>query len=327
MIDKEYIIWAYRLLLERDPESTAVIIEKQKHEKSINSLVKTIIESDEYKELFFEKNNFQLSNSDITDSKVIFLHLPKTGGTTLHHILTSNFKATDICPERFNGLQDYPAGKLAKYRLFSGHFDLLSTKIIPGKSNKYITLFRDPCDRLVSLYYFQRAHKEDIIKKHSLRLADLANKYDIHDFFSLEEIKNHPAINNSMIRMFSTFTPYRWENASTPHSNKTSNWLELLENAKNELESITSFGLLEKYRESVDLICSDISIPSPEVIKKRQVLLTITNEEPGLKPIKTPPPEQQTLKLINKLVEYDNLLYEHAKTLFNNKLATFNQKN
>src|SRR5262249_170075 len=97
---------------------------------------------------------------DLTRPKLVFLHHPKTGGTTLHHILMRGFDEDEICPERFNGLQHYSAGDLARYRYFSGHFDLLSVSLIPGEK-KIITMLREPISRLISLYYFQRAHKAE----------------------------------------------------------------------------------------------------------------------------------------------------------------------
>lgn len=33
-------------------------------------------------------------------AKLVFFHLPKTGGTTLHDLLVTNFKPEDVCPAR-----------------------------------------------------------------------------------------------------------------------------------------------------------------------------------------------------------------------------------
>lgn len=62
-------------------------------------------------------------------------------------------------------------------------------------------MLRKPIARLVSLYYFQRAHKMEIVERNNLELARLANKYSMAEFFQAEEVQRHPAVNNAMTRV------------------------------------------------------------------------------------------------------------------------------
>jgi len=50
---------------------------------------------------------------DLEEEKIVFLHLPKTGGTTLHHLLIEGRSDEEVCPERHNGLHSFTAGELA----------------------------------------------------------------------------------------------------------------------------------------------------------------------------------------------------------------------
>ena len=92
-------------------------------------------------------------------SKLIFLHLPRTGGTTVHHLLQSHFPANAICPERFNELYQWLPDRLRDFTVFSGHFNVASLEQIPG-SKRIATLLRDPHARIISTYLFWSRHSD-----------------------------------------------------------------------------------------------------------------------------------------------------------------------
>ncbi len=94
--------------------------------------------------------------------RVAFLHIPKTGGTALHRFLTGQFREDEICPERSNLLGACGSESLARYRLFSGHFDRMTVDRLPTPIVK-ITLLRNPRDRIISLYRFWRSHTREAL--------------------------------------------------------------------------------------------------------------------------------------------------------------------
>lgn len=79
-----------------------------------------------------------------------FIHIPKTGGSTLSNLLRACFSAERICPERFNQLHFHSVADLGRYDFFSGHFDYLSKHFIPRQRVRCLSIFRDPIQRLVS---------------------------------------------------------------------------------------------------------------------------------------------------------------------------------
>lgn len=261
---------------------------------------------------------------DLEEQKLVFLHHPKTGGTTLHHILINAFDKDEVCPERFNGLRHYPAGELARYRYFSGHFDLPSVKLIPGRK-KVITMLREPVARLISLYYFQRAHKPETIERNKLELARLANKYSMADFFCAEEVRYHPAVNNAMTRLLvDTIEGERWESkagSALPDS------AQFLQPAVRELEALDAFGILERYDDSVELICESIGLNVPSKIEPRQVLDVIVDEEAGLRRIEKEQVTDKIRRLIEGLVQTDMELYRHACAIFEKRLLNLRRQN
>ncbi|MDJ0750990.1 MAG: sulfotransferase family 2 domain-containing protein [Woeseiaceae bacterium] len=88
--------------------------------------------------------------------RIIFLHIPKTAGQSVHEYLVRNFPADSICPARVNDqLRRLPAGELDRYRVFSGHFDWSAFDTLTGP--KFIfTILRDPLERLLSFYFYLR---------------------------------------------------------------------------------------------------------------------------------------------------------------------------
>lgn len=92
--------------------------------------------------------------------------------------------------------------------------------------------------------------------------------------------------------------------------------MQILPLAIQELETLDAFGILERYDESVELICKTIGIKMPEKIEPRQVLDVIVNEEPGLRPIKKEPLTDKIRYLIEDLAQADMKLYDHALAVF-----------
>ena len=87
---------------------------------------------------------------------IIFLHIPKTAGQSVHHYLISNFNKDEIFPARVNSQAlDYTVREIKKYKVFSGHFDISFLDIVDQP--KFIfTILRNPIDRILSYYFYLR---------------------------------------------------------------------------------------------------------------------------------------------------------------------------
>jgi hypothetical protein len=284
----------------------------------ITNCLRAIISSDEFtSRVKFSKDKIIVTQEDIEQEKIVFLHLPKTGGSTLHELLVKGRPDEEICTARHNNLHAFAAGKLSKYRVFSGHYDYISSQLIPGPK-AIITMFRNPIDRLVSLYNFQKAHRENVIEKEGLYLARLANAYSMAEFFQLDEIRNHPSINNAMTRMLSQRQQIRWEHKI--HSIPYADTLHL-EKAFKVLQEMRAFGFVERYEQSVAWIFKRLGLVVPDVIPRIMAIDTITETRPNLKKIDKEQPTEEVLGVMEDLINLDTQLYDRAMELFDNNIT------
>jgi len=113
--------------------------------------------------------------------RLVFLHVPKTGGTTLHHHFSGHFTPEETCPDRFSGLERYSVNELRQWRYFSGHFNADEIKRIP-KPVFVVTVLRNPIERLLSNYYFWKRHTSAYIAQHGLHYVQLTKAGTLSDF-------------------------------------------------------------------------------------------------------------------------------------------------
>ncbi len=99
-------------------------------------------------------------------ARAVFLHIPKTGGSTLFRILEREHAGAPIfrlygdVDERVRSLTKMSTAELHTLRLVGGHMGFGIHRFLPGPS-AYITLLRDPVDRIVSHYHYVKSHPQD----------------------------------------------------------------------------------------------------------------------------------------------------------------------
>ena len=106
-----------------------------------------------------------IQSSQTTDDAVIFLHVPKTAGTTLNRLIEWEYPVLQmysVDPVLFlwssKHLRKLSARRLQTIRMFKGHMLFGLHEILPQKAT-YITVLRDPIDRVLSAFYFMRTYK------------------------------------------------------------------------------------------------------------------------------------------------------------------------
>jgi len=92
----------------------------------------------------------------------IFLHLPKTGGTTLSHHLEQNLKKEEILSTSQLRYNLIPLEiKKDKIKAILGHATYYGIhNLFPNRVPRYIVFLRDPAERFVSSYNFEMRTKK-----------------------------------------------------------------------------------------------------------------------------------------------------------------------
>ena len=91
---------------------------------------------------------------DLTHAPIVFLHIPKTAGQTVHNSLSRIVKARRVSPIRVHtqsatAFGQYPPG----YSLYSGHLDWTAIDHLPA-ARFVFTVLRDPGERIASFYFY-----------------------------------------------------------------------------------------------------------------------------------------------------------------------------
>ena len=124
-----------------------------------------------------------MTRAAAAEEAVIFLHVPKTAGTTLNRLIEWEyplFEIYSIDPVFFrwsaSHLWRLPTRRLKKTRMFKGHMLFGLHAILPQPAT-YITVLRDPIDRVISAFYFMRSYT-----LHPLYWKFRREKWTIEDF-------------------------------------------------------------------------------------------------------------------------------------------------
>jgi len=131
-------------------------------------------------DLFLEMNTLEsmettFSTPDIQRSHplILFIHIPKTAGTTLSFILEQHYGPEHVfaChPERWvsgktpEDFKDLPAQEREQYQVIRGHFVFGIHENLRDLFT-YVAVFREPVDRVVSHYYYARRRKDHYLHK------------------------------------------------------------------------------------------------------------------------------------------------------------------
>jgi hypothetical protein len=193
----------------------------------------------------------------VPDKALLFLHVPKAAGTTLHSVIERQYSPevtfTISGSDSPSGIKEFmalPPEEKDKIRLLKGHmpYGLHTQLSVPST---YITMLRDPVDRVVSHYYFvlktasHYLHNEVVSKKMSL--ADF-----VESGLTTEVMNDQTRLISGVAKVNTRLLD--GEERRTLQANAEPVTEEILEIAKHNLQNhFAAVGLFSRFDESLVL--------------------------------------------------------------------------
>jgi hypothetical protein len=318
-VTRDEIRFGFLYVLGREPESEHVY-EHFANQSDVLSFRHALLSSREGQEKIRSFLRFSVTHPylDSNRSSVCFIHLEKTGGTTLQGILEKQFEPGRLSPSHLsmNSLFSRSIAEISNYDLISGHFDYAATLSLPRRNIKRLAIFRDPIERLISFYRFHRAHP---VSKRPLDFVALAQDLKPEEFFQHKQVLCSPRLNNVYLRTFGTCL-------SLPLSEEADK-KELavaFDLATTRIQSLDAIGITERMTESVALVCYALGLAAPYEIRSTHRTDDFVGQAQGFT---RPEPVERSDALeavIAPLVNMDLKLYEIAQKTFFDRLSAIN---
>ena len=230
-------------------------------------------------------------NHNDANKLVIFMHIPKTGGGTLNSILKKQYQ--DIEVVRNGGFwgdkppwkNSFPNDKIQKLQCIRGHFPFgIHEQFL--KPFTYVTMLRNPVERLISLYYH-------IITSPDNRMYRKAKNLSMKRFMEKDDFKIQTV--NMQTRQIS--------------GGKYSDLQLAKENLKNYFSVV---GITEMYNESIFLMSQEFGWSNFNINYKKKHVNPhrLTKDQIS----------QDVIDIIKKNNQLDMELYHLAKHNFNERI-------
>ena len=225
---------------------------------------------------------------------VIFLHVPKTAGTTLNRLIEWEydlFEMYSVDPVFFRWstrhLRTLSKGRLNKIRVVKGHMLFGLHEILPRPAI-YITVLRDPVERVLSAFYFIRSYKW-----HPLYWKFKRENWTLEDF-----VTRLPRDNVQCKMVAGAAYEAVYEEPCTA---------EMFEQAKRNLDKhFTVVGLTERFEETLALMKLRFGWKLESYSS-----FNVTRSHPKRRDL-----PQATLDLISEKNTFDVMFYDYAARLF-----------
>lgn len=228
------------------------------------------------------------------DRLLIFMHIPKTGGMTLKRIIKRQYPDDTILKDITDGkIQEFQEKMEERdFKFVFGHLSF-GLHLHTSKPCTYITMLREPIDRVISMYYY-------VLNKEDHPLHDIVKGLSFGEFLDHPDLKNHT------------------NNMQTKKALGTNSLITMdLEQAKlNLLNHFSVIGITEMFDDSIKLMKEKLNWNDISYVRKNQTKSRLSKD-------------QIDQSIINKIIENNELdiqLYKWAKTKLEEDLKSSNKR-
>lgn len=242
-------------------------------------------------------------NEQDQSTTLIYLHIPKAGGSTFENILwriygpNAIFRLPSVRTERtpeIERFQKMPDSKKQSIKVVTGIMDYGFHKYLPQPST-YVTILRNPVDRIISHYNFvcstPEHHLYSKMKTLNISLKDYLTTYP------------HEEMDNGQTRLISGMDAGH----SVSLKRCTRKYLEIAK--KNLRKYFAVIGILERYDDTLVLMKRKLGWQYPVYVKHNITKKTANKQI-----------DQNTIRLIKMYNALDIELYRYVKECFEESL-------
>lgn len=229
-----------------------------------------------------------------TDDVIIYIHIPKTGGSTLHNAIQEHYGSRFLS----TSCNDLSQQQKESIVLIKEHMPFGIHTLLPQSRYRYMTVLRNPVERVISMYYYMRSKN--------------CPDPDKRKYFSAMTL--HDYVSNNEYNYFSDIWHKSWTcstyNLQTRMLAGDLNRCDL----KKAINNLNSFfqvvGITERFAGTLKVINKNFGWNIRPGRKEN-----ITPDKPALKDI-----PDKILQLIRSKNEMDMELYSHANLLLDKQI-------
>jgi len=228
---------------------------------------------------------------------IVFIHIPKTGGMTMHAMIRDIYKPYELhkinpAMESIEKYQSLSMDRKDKLKVIYGHMDYWIHELLPANS-RYVTLMRNPVERVISHYHYVRRTAND-------PLQELAMRSSLDDWVA--QCNLNEMDNGQTRRLSGSPDSVRFGECSA----------EMLEWARHNVQqNFALVGITERFDETYGLMSKMFDWPIKSYLPKN-----VAQQRSSIKEIPV-----RTIRLIEKFNTLDMELYEYATRLFAERLG------
>ena len=229
----------------------------------------------------------------------MFVHLPRTGGTTIEKVLDRKYRSRVLHVETLwdplASVGDLPFDQRAAALVVAGHVHYGVDEYIPRDCD-YVTMLRDPVARVISMYHFIRGNP-----KHWLHAELRRSGMGLREF---AETAADPGVDNEQTRLIAGIGSGE---LGQPPSELGP---EALEEAKRNLGTFLVVGLTERFDDSFILLRRALGWRLPMYMSVNAARAS-----------ESAPVDEDAIAAIRERNRLDLELYDCARDLFEEAVA------
>jgi hypothetical protein len=232
--------------------------------------------------------------TDSVPTRLYFHHIPKTAGTSVREFLIERAGAPNVAPmlrsmQLREALREY-----ARFPVITGHLLAIPGDVLPP-DRVSLTVLRDPVDRVLSSFYFERN------SYNASRRGPQGSSASIFDWLdALERDETQQGLNAHLDALW----PLGCANGATAAG------VSRVEAAKRALDAFDVVGLQSSLADSLALLALRMRWQPSEQVP-------YVNQTPG-RPSRDELPES-VIRRLTRLLAADLEIYEHGIAIFNAK--------